>query len=253
MAIVKIKCEICGQEISKSNYSKHLRRHNNHPETFKDYSYKLNHDGLICQFCGKECKNRNSLCNHERLCKNNPNRQESPFTKWNMSIEKRCWNKGLTKETDERIAKAALKKSNTMKGRPGRKHTKEEKLKISNSRKKYLSEHPDKVPYLINHSSNMSYPEKYFKELFEKESIDLQYHYQLGKYELDFANLQLKIDIEIDGEQHFLDERIARSDADRNDFLLGNGWKVFRIRWADYKKLSLEEKQEVIKHIKELF
>ena len=50
----KIKCELCGQEISKSNYIKHLRRHENHPETFKEKSYALNHDGLICQFCGKK-------------------------------------------------------------------------------------------------------------------------------------------------------------------------------------------------------
>lgn len=81
----KIKCEICGQEITAINYTKHLRRHQNHPETFNKSNgkYKLTHDGLICQFCGKEYKNRNSLCNHERLCKDNPNRQilESNFKK----------------------------------------------------------------------------------------------------------------------------------------------------------------------------
>jgi hypothetical protein len=34
---------------------------------------------LICVYCGKECKNDNSLRNHQRLCKNNPNRQSTPF------------------------------------------------------------------------------------------------------------------------------------------------------------------------------
>ena len=29
----------------------------------------------ICKFCGKQCKNSNSLRNHERLCKENPDRQ----------------------------------------------------------------------------------------------------------------------------------------------------------------------------------
>lgn len=29
----------------------------------------------ICRYCGRECKNDNSLRNHERLCKSNPNRQ----------------------------------------------------------------------------------------------------------------------------------------------------------------------------------
>lgn len=30
---------------------------------------------FICRYCGKECINANSLRNHERLCKENPNRQ----------------------------------------------------------------------------------------------------------------------------------------------------------------------------------
>ena len=34
----------------------------------------------ICKFCGKTCKNTNSLRNHERLCKLNPNRQFTKFS-----------------------------------------------------------------------------------------------------------------------------------------------------------------------------
>lgn len=34
---------------------------------------------LKCKFCNKECKNNNSLRNHERLCKLNPNRQSTAF------------------------------------------------------------------------------------------------------------------------------------------------------------------------------
>ena len=83
MQRTKIKCAICGQEISKSNFTKHQKRHENHPETFKPLKYTLNHDGLICQFCGKECKNRNSLCNHERLCKENPDRQNIIYNNFN--------------------------------------------------------------------------------------------------------------------------------------------------------------------------
>lgn len=35
-------------------------------------------DCYICRFCGSPRKNSNSLINHERLCKCNPNRQEHP-------------------------------------------------------------------------------------------------------------------------------------------------------------------------------
>lgn len=110
MKRTKIICPDCGQEISKSNFSKHERRHKNHPETFKvKQSFKLIHEGLDCQFCGKTCKNRNSLCNHERLCKDNPDKQITAggFTQHNQQIKdgvKIVWNKGLTKQTDNRVA-----------------------------------------------------------------------------------------------------------------------------------------------------
>lgn len=104
----KIKCELCGREITRINYTKHLRRHETHPESFKSANgkYKLNHDGLICQYCGKECKNRNSLCNHERQCNKNPYKQESALIKFNKE-KAHAWNYGLTKDTDSRVAKQA--------------------------------------------------------------------------------------------------------------------------------------------------
>ena len=115
MTRVKIKCELCGQEISNSNYTKHLRRHENHPETFETPKYKVYHEGLECQFCGKECKNDNSLRNHERLCKENPNRQLLRINDFN-NFGRVAWNKGLTKETDNRILAQAIKQT----GKPGK-------------------------------------------------------------------------------------------------------------------------------------
>ena len=103
MQRTKIKCEFCGQEISKSNYSKHLRRHEVHPETFKE-SYHLDHDDLFCKYCGKEYKNKNSLVQHEIRCKCNPNKINIYIDGFNKT-GRVAWNKGLTKETDERVAK----------------------------------------------------------------------------------------------------------------------------------------------------
>ena len=54
----------------------------------------------ICKFCRKVCKNANSHRNHERLCPSNPNRNYVSHT-----ISHKAWNKGLTKENDERIRK----------------------------------------------------------------------------------------------------------------------------------------------------
>lgn len=65
---------------------------------------------FVCEFCEKECKNENSLRNHSRLCKKNPNRQ-LPFNGLKQYNEFRklngipAWNKGLTKDTDDRVLK----------------------------------------------------------------------------------------------------------------------------------------------------
>lgn len=60
---------------------------------------------LTCQFCNKECKNKNSHSNHERLCPKNENRNYISYTSGKSGHV--AWNKGLTKETDLRVANNA--------------------------------------------------------------------------------------------------------------------------------------------------
>lgn len=54
----------------------------------------------ICKYCGKICKNKNSLVQHELRCSKNSNRLE---IKGNH-LSHQAWNKGLTKFTDSRVA-----------------------------------------------------------------------------------------------------------------------------------------------------
>lgn len=45
---------------------------------------------FTCKYCGKECKNKNSLVQHEIRCKENPNKiqlPESNFIKYNKDIK----------------------------------------------------------------------------------------------------------------------------------------------------------------------
>lgn len=44
---------------------------------------------LYCKYCGKECKNENSLRQHEIRCKQNPNRIKMDLSKWKCQPEKR--------------------------------------------------------------------------------------------------------------------------------------------------------------------
>lgn len=82
-----------------------------------------------CSYCGKECKSINSVRQHERFCALNPFREECHFKEYNKHRVS-VWNKGLTKETDERVAMSSQKASNTLKGRKGHPHTEEYKKRM---------------------------------------------------------------------------------------------------------------------------
>lgn len=138
MIRTKVICDLCGKEISRSNIQKHLKSHELNPEKHTGKSHHVTHDGLNCIFCGRLCKNKNSLAQHETRCNNNPNK----IVNKGNTTSHAAWNKGLTKETDERVLKNSIASGNAQRGLPGRKHTEAEKRKISTSMKAVRQENP---------------------------------------------------------------------------------------------------------------
>lgn len=128
------------------------------------------------------------------------------------------------------------KRSEANKRRPPM--SEETKKKISKSRIKFLRENPHMVPYKLNHySKGRSYAEEYWKTILDSNNLTYEEQYQIGPYQLDFAFVADKIDLEIDGDQHHLDQRVVKSDIRRNEYLSALGWKTIRIKWSDYQKL----------------
>lgn len=199
-------------------------------------------DDLFCQYCGRQCKNLNSLKTHEVRCKNNSNRI---ISKGNSGVTKghKSWNKGLTKDTDIRIYNASIKISNILSGRKKRHLTESEKKNLSEKRNQYL------INNGLNRWSNYkdeSYAEQYFASVFPERFVR-QYH--ILSYLIDFADVDNKIAYEIDGEQHYnMQERID-SDIKRDNLLLEKGWKTIRIRWSEYCKLSCNERSNFIEDL----
>jgi len=231
MIRTKIKCESCGREISKSNYQKHILVCKGSRESFK-----LNHEGLTCQYCGKECKSRNSLCNHERLCRKNPNRQETYFT-LNNEIYPRGENQytkakrlGLpapryevSKETREKMSK-----NNAC-------HRPEVRQKISESMKKAHAEGRAHNIGECRWNNEPSYPEKWIMEVIKNENINPNYkrEYSFHRFSLDFAWVDTKKVIEIDGEQHLTDKIQQKRDLEKDRLLKEEGWSELRVQWKD--------------------
>ena len=105
---------------------------------------------MNCKFCEKPCKNDNSLRNHERLCKKNPNKQEavSNFIEYNKK-RKYLNIKGSNHYTKAKelglpkplISEETRKKiSETSKNRVW---TEEQKRKHSESMKRAVKSYPD--------------------------------------------------------------------------------------------------------------
>lgn len=178
-----------------------------------------------CPCCSNTFKTRREKQNHFKEIHSDKNPQG--------------WNKGLTKETSEIIAKSVETfRKNLDNGlidisKFSHKHTAESKRKISEGMKKAAAEGRNKG-WATAKTNGKSYPETFFIKVIENEFTDKNYKFNLPFYtwKLDFAWPAKKRCIEIDGSQH--NKSIQKeSDKRKDEKLLQHGWKVLRIRWID--------------------
>jgi len=152
-----------------------------------------------------------------------------------------AWSQGLTKETEpllEECSKRMIQGYKTGRYKKtflGRAHTEETKNKISKFQLAFLEANPDKVLYRQFHSSQESYPEKRFRKALEKAQITgWVQNYAAGIYEYDFAFVDLKLDVEIDGDTH-LKPGVKQKDQRRDAWSRSQGWAVLRFTAKEVK------------------
>jgi len=242
----------------------------------------------ICQYCNKELTRPCALAIHQRVCKLNPNRQplinngnlnitkyrkaKAPYGTWkckwcNNEIifdtrkqlkehlkekhpgKRNAWNKGLTKETDERVKQFGQTYSKRIKNKEisasftGKKHTDEWRKNHSELQKE---RYKGKTIYATIREHRKSYAEQYFDEIFN----DAEKQYHIDRYFLDYAWPDIKMYIEVDGEQHYTESGLIHDNI-RTEKLNELGWKcIKRIRWKFYKKLLFNEKEQFINDLK---
>lgn len=124
----------------------------------------------------------------------------------------------------------------------------ETKEKIRIKRIQYMKDNPDKTAW---RTSNLSYPEKLFLNKLELlnwgEKYSIIREFCVFPYFIDFAFVNEKVAIEIDGSQHLLDDRRVK-DIEKDELLINNGWSVIRISEKEVKT-NLDEIMLKIKNI----
>ena len=134
---------------------------------------------FICRYCGKVCKNKNSLAQHEIRCKENPNKismdylsnRDQSLVKRNPSNQFIKANKlGLPQPTI--AASTRLKLSNVWKGK---KHSEDSKQRISKAMQIAVRKNPDSYS-----SSNVNGRVK--KAIYKDITFDSQWEVDFAKY-----------------------------------------------------------------------
>lgn len=159
-----------------------------------------------CKYCNNQFESNLRLGGHLVWCKKNPEYLEKTVElKRKMSSIHE--GKKLSEDHKKSLSEA-MKKSHRSGNHPGWSH---------------INTNPER----------MSRPEKKFYGLLKSNGIlekyKIKYGLSVSKYFLDFAFLDYKIDVEIDGVQHIRNESNINHDKIRDKFLTDEGWSVYRI------------------------
>lgn len=242
----KYKCD-CGKIFDKKSSL------NSHSGKCKSYikedkksksKYKSIKGEYICE-CGRCFTNPQSFNAHLSHCDKHHEvigtiRKKRP----NELYHTMCWEN----KTNDELNKIYEKTSKTLKSKYksgeiiptflGKHHSEETKEKI---RKAIHNRYIDGKQHGAFIKDKPSYIEQWFidnvinkLELYNK--FDIVREFAFYPYYLDFAFVNIQLDVELDGEFHYIRESNIKHDKKRNEYILSKDWKVYRIRYNDIIK-----------------
>lgn len=236
MFMKKVNCIKCNREISKSNYKKHL---NSCDGILRIRFKKLEY----CPYCNKDLKNMHGG-NHMRWCKLNPNPNNE--LKENLKNNLQKARNSITEESRKLQGKTlsnAYKEGRATVNWPGfegKQHSIETKNKIKKGRKKFLTENPEKHPWRKN-TKFISVPCEYLKNILRKNNIVFKEEFQplLPErfFSIDIIIPDLKIGIEVNGNQHYNKNKTLKLYyQNRHDLIEKSGWKIIELHYSEVYK-----------------
>jgi very-short-patch-repair endonuclease len=194
-----------------------------------------------CKYC-KRTLNKGALTVHEPTCENIYNNIDTIITDYLHGYSQTMIKNKYKIQTnylikllrdnnvDIRDRSSASKLAHT-KFSESYKQSDESKKNLREKRIAWMKANPEKTAWRTR--NNPSYPEKLFIQLCTENSLydayDIVREYSLGLFYIDFAFVNAKVAIEIDGSQHWLDSDRIDRDIRKEKCIKENGWRLFRI------------------------
>lgn len=205
-------CDKCGAKIkNQENYRRHVKTCNGEG-TQADKAP----GPQTCEHCGKEFKNRANYTRHVVYCKR--------IKDVDLQFE---YDSGLSLKQIEDKYNVSKKFLHGI----GLKTRKKEESTAIRRR-----DNPEN--FFFGGTRRKSKGEMVFKEMLESsglaEKYNIEEQYHLFGYRLDFAFPDLKLDVEIDGMQHYTKQEVKDKDKIRESTLVDAEWKIYRIASKDF-------------------
>ena len=208
----------------------------------------------ICKYCKRKLLNAGALTVHEHCCKLNPDKSHychSPNSGRKKGKKYYVWNKGLTKETDERIMKSWLKVNYMYKNgliKPsfkGKVHSKETKQHMSELMKNRYKNGWDSI-------CGRAKKYKYTMKDGSIINVDGSWEYHVAEY-LDKNNINWKRNTErfeyihLNGNKATYKPDFYLIDTDEYLEIKGYETDLDRCKWKQFpNKLLIWKKQDLI-------
>ncbi len=200
--------------------------------------------GWKCEYCNLNFRTRALLIVHHKD-EHNVQRGTNQYTKAEkLGLPKPV----VSEETRKKLSNAFSGNKNPSKRIDVRK-------KISNSMKKAHAEGRAHNIGECRWNNEPSYPEQWFMKVLKNEfglekDKDYKMEFPFHKFSLDFAWLDKKVCIEIDGEQHERFQEQKNRDIEKDRLLKEEGWTELRKSWKEIfnsPKTFIEEVRGLLK------
>jgi very-short-patch-repair endonuclease len=171
-----------------------------------------------------------------------------------FKIPKCCFCQDSCKNTKGlKFYKTCGKKECISKDRKSRKHTEESKERLRKKRFEYLKKKLGKTAWEKRKNKELSELELWFFNVIKKHSLEKKYdivnEYAEYPYFIDFAFINIKLAVEIDGPAHFRNGKRFEHDLKKDQDLLNKGWKIVRIAYDELNEATIDKFLELLNNI----